>query len=140
MLAQEISGSLFEYPGSPQAPLSEAQQVTCNQLSALGTIYYVNLKDIAQVGNDGVVEIDLPASQMPTLNFEVKNAYKEAYGNLYWYGMLPVSPDTVNDLTSSLHFNVYDGKQFGILTVDTLTFDLGNNEHVLIQMDLEGTR
>jgi|UPI000591FD03 hypothetical protein len=142
LIAQETSISLFEYPDNPQTSLSEEQKITYEKLSALGTIHYVNLNNIKQVGIDGVVEVDLPASQMPTLHFEVKNAHIEANGNLYWYGTLPISPDTTNDLTGSMHFNIYNGKQFGTFSVDSLTFnffDLGNNEHVLIQMDLEGT-
>lgn len=138
VFAQGINGSLLEYPGSPQVPLTLEQQETYNKLSALGTTYLVNLKDISQVGNDGVVEIDLPGTQTPTLNFEVKNAHKEANGNLYWYGTLPISSDTTNDLTGSLHFNIYEGKQFGILQVDTLIFnlfDLGNSINVITKLD-----
>lgn len=42
--------------------------------------------------------------------FEVKNVYIEVNGNLYWYGILLIFLDMINDLIGFMYFNIYNGK------------------------------
>lgn len=138
LLSQGANSSLFEYLNSQQVSLTLEQQEIRGKLNTLGSTFLVDVKDISLIGNDGIVEIITPVLQSPTFAFEVKNAHIDANNNLYWYGTLPVSSDSTNDLTGYLLFNIYNGKKFGILSIDTITYhlyDLGNNRNLLVKLD-----
>jgi hypothetical protein len=135
--SQGINSPLFSFP-TGQVSLPLQQQETYDRLDSQGLTYLVNLNDISAIGGDGIIDIVNPNQQNSTYSFEVKNAHKDANDNLYWYGTLPVSSDTTNDLTGYLMYNDYNGRKFGVLSIDTLTFhlfDLGNNINLLVKFE-----